>query len=160
MPNDRKSPPGGSRSSRRTPDALRLLKDDHARVQSMFNQYEKLESDAEKEDLAATICSEIKLHASMEEQIFYPAVRRAIEDQEIMNEADVEHAGAKELIAKIEKSSPEDEHFDALVTVLGEAIKHHVKEEEGEMFKQIRKSDLDLDSLGDRMMRFKAEREA
>jgi hypothetical protein len=160
MPNDRKSPPGGSRNSRRTPDALRMLKEDHARVQSMFNQFEKLESDAEKEEVATTICSELKLHAALEEQIFYPAVRRAIEDQEVMNEADVEHAGAKELIAKIEKSGPSDEHFDALVTVLGEAIKHHVKEEEGEMFKQIRKSDLDLDSLADRMLQFKADREA
>jgi hypothetical protein len=137
-----------------------MLKEDHARVQSLFNQYEKLESDAEKEEVATTICSELKLHAALEEQIFYPAARRAIEDQEIMNEADVEHAGAKELIAKIEKSNPADDHFDALVTVLGEAIKHHVKEEEGEMFKQIRKSDLDLDSLGERMMQFKTDHEA
>jgi hypothetical protein len=137
-----------------------MLKEDHARVQSMFNQYEKLESTSEKEDLAATICSEIKLHAALEEQIFYPAVRRAIEDPEVMNEADVEHASAKELIAKIERTSPSDEHYDAMVTVLGEAIKHHVKEEEGPMFRQIRKSDLDLDALGDRMMQFKANHEA
>jgi hypothetical protein len=150
----------GSRTGRRSPEALKLLKEDHAKVQSLFNQYEKLESDAEKQEVATTICNELKLHASMEEQIFYPAVRRAIEDQEVMNEADVEHAGAKELIAKIEKSNPADEHFDALVTVLGEAIKHHVKEEEGEMFKQIRKADLDLEALGDRMLQYKADHEA
>ena len=153
MPNDR-------RGARRSPEALRMLKEDHARVQSLFNQYEKMESDAEKQELATTICNELKLHAALEEEIFYPPVRRAIEDQEIMNEADVEHAGAKELIRKIEKSNPADEHFDALVTVLGEAIKHHVKEEEGEMFKQIRKSDLDLDALGEKMMKFKSAHEA
>jgi hypothetical protein len=160
MANERRNPTGGSRSGRRTPEALKMLKDDHARVQSLFNQYEKMESDAEKQELATTICQELKLHSAMEEQIFYPAVRRAIEDQEIMNEADVEHAGAKELIHKIERSSAGESHFDALVTVLGEAIKHHIKEEEGEMFKQIRKSDLDLDELGERMMQFKSDREA
>jgi hypothetical protein len=160
MASDRKNSTGASRNSRRTPEALRMLKEDHARVQSLFNQYEKMESDAEKQDLATTICQELKLHAALEEQIFYPAVRRAIEDQEVMNEADVEHAGAKELISKIEKSRAGESHFDALVTVLGESIKHHVKEEEGEMFKQIRKSDLDLDGLGERMMQFKADREA
>jgi hypothetical protein len=160
MANERRTPMGGSRTGRRTPEALKMLKDDHARVQSLFNQYEKMESDAEKQELATTICQELKLHSALEEQIFYPAVRRAIEDQEVMNEADVEHAGAKELINKIERSSAGESHFDALVTVLGEAIKHHVKEEEGEMFKQIRKSDLDLDELGERMMQFKSEREA
>jgi hemerythrin-like domain-containing protein len=148
-----------NRNRPRKPDALGLLKEDHARVQSMFNKFEKLESNSEKQELASAICSELKLHAELEEKIFYPPVRRAIEDKEIMNEADVEHAGAKELIAKIEKSKPSDQHFDAYVTVLGEAIKHHVKEEEGEMFKQIRKTDLDLDALGDKMLKFKEEHE-
>jgi Hemerythrin HHE cation binding domain len=161
MPNDRsRSSPGSSRNRRPTPDPFKILKEDHARVQSLFNKYEKMESDAEKQELATTICQELKLHAALEEEVFYPPVRRAIEDKEIMNEADVEHAGAKELIAKIEKSRPKDEHFDALVTVLGEAIKHHVKEEEGEMFKQVRKSDLDLDALGEKMMKFKSDHEA
>lgn len=149
-----------NRTRSRKPDALGLLKEDHARVQSMFNRFEKLESNSDKQELASAICSELKLHAELEEKIFYPPVRRAIEDEEIMNEADVEHAGAKELIAKIEKSKPSDRHFDAYVTVLGEAIKHHVKEEEGEMFKQIRKTDLDLDALGDKMLKFKEQHEA
>lgn len=153
MANDRR---GASRS----PEALRLLKEDHARVQSLFNQYEKMESDAEKQEVANMICHELKQHTALEEQIFYPAVRRAIQDQEVMNEADVEHAGAKNLMAKIEKTTPADSHFDALVTVLGEAIRHHVKEEEGKMFRLIRKSDLDLDELGQRMAQFKAESEA
>ena len=148
------------RGARRSQEALRMLKEDHARVQSLFKQYAKMESDAEKQEVATMICHELKLHAALEEQIFYPAVRRAIQDQEVMNEADVEHAGAKELIGKIEKSNPADAHFDALVTVLGEAIKHHVKEEEGKMFRQVRKAHLDLEELGQRMLQFKAESEA
>ena len=145
-----------SRSSATTsPDALRMLKDDHARVQALFSKFEKAASSKQKEALATSICEELTLHANLEESIFYPAVREAIEDDEIMNEADVEHEGAKELIAKIQASDSSDEHFDAKVTVLGEAIKHHVKEEEGEMFKQVRRSDLDLEELGERMAAFK-----
>jgi hypothetical protein len=132
-----------------------MLKDDHARVKSMFRKFEKAEEDRMKEEIAEQICGELTLHAELEETIFYPAVRGAIEDEEIMNEADVEHAGAKELIAKIEASNPSDSHFDALVTVLAEAIRHHVEEEEGEMFKQIRRTDLDLKELALRMTEFK-----
>jgi hemerythrin superfamily protein len=123
----------------------------------MFGQFEKAGSAKQKENLAATICAELTLHAQVEETIFYPAVREAIEDEEIMNEADVEHGGAKELIAKIEACDSSDQHFDALVTVLGEAIKHHVKEEEGDMFKQVRRTDLDLQELGERMEAFKRD---
>jgi len=143
------------KSSSRQPTALRLLKEDHARVRSMFDKFEKTESGREKQVLAQTICHEIKVHAQLEEEIFYPAVRQAIEDEDIMNEADVEHASAKQLIAQIETADPTEEHFDALVTVLGEYIKHHVKEEESEMFKQIKRSDLDLEALGETMQEFK-----
>jgi hemerythrin superfamily protein len=138
--------------------ALRLLKDDHARVRSMFDKFEKMESGQQKQELAQMICHELKVHAQLEEEIFYPAVRKAIEDEDLMNEADVEHASAKQLIAEIESADAADPaagHFDALVTVLGEYVKHHVKEEEGEMFKQIRKSDLDLEALGETMKEFK-----
>jgi hypothetical protein len=140
----------------RTPEALQLLKDDHERVTAMFSEFEKADED-EKEEIAERICGALTLHAQLEETIFYPAVREAIEDEEIMNEADVEHAGAKELISKIEACTPSDQHFEALVTVLGENIKHHVREEEGEMFKQIRRTDLDLDELARRMKEFKRE---
>jgi hemerythrin superfamily protein len=146
-----------SSSTKNAPDALRLLKDDHARVQALFGEFEKTESAKKKESLASTICDELTLHAQLEEKIFYPAVRQAIEDEDIMNEADVEHASAKELIAKIRACDASDQHFDAMVTVLREAIKHHIKEEEGEMFEQVRGSDLDLEELGERMSAFKRE---
>lgn len=153
----RSNRPGRSNGRRgRTPEALQLLKEDHARVTAMFDEFEKADDD-KKEEIAERICAELTLHAQLEETIFYPAVRRAIEDEEIMNEADVEHAGAKELIAKIEACDPSDQHFEALVTVLGENIKHHVREEEGEMFKQVRKADLDLDTLAGEMKEFKRE---
>jgi hypothetical protein len=146
--------------SRQLPDALQMLKDDHARVTGMFSEFEKADSDTEKEEIAERICGELTLHAALEENVFYPAVRAAIEDTEIMNEADVEHAGAKELIAKIEASDASHQHFEALVTVLGEAIKHHVKEEEGEMFKQVKRADLDLDDLAEQMKAFKRDKGA
>jgi hypothetical protein len=131
-----------------------MLKEDHARVTAMFEEFEKAD-DREKEGIAERICADLTLHAELEETVFYPAVRRAIEDEEIMNEADVEHAGAKDLIAKIEACDVSDQHFEAMVTVLGENIKHHVREEEGEMFKQIRRADIDLDALAQQMKDFK-----
>jgi hypothetical protein len=144
------------RAAPRKPDAIRLLKEDHQRVQDMFDRFERTRGDAQKERLAGTICEELKLHAQLEEELFYPAAREAIDDDDLMNEADVEHASAKDLIAQIEGSSPSDPRYDALVTVLGEYVKHHVKEEEGEMFKKVRAADLDLTGLGERMLERKA----
>ena len=143
------------RPSRSTPDAIQMLKDDHAHVKALFAKFEKASAPRDKQSLAAQICDELTLHAEAEETIFYPAVREEIEDEEIMNEADVEHDGAKTLIGRIRNSRPADEHFDAMVSVLSEAIKHHVKEEEGEMFKQVRRTDLDLEELGERLQEFK-----
>jgi hemerythrin-like domain-containing protein len=139
------------RSAAAKPNALRLLKEDHDRVKALFERFERTRGDQQKEKLAETICEELKVHAQLEEEIFYPAVREEIEDDDLMAEAEVEHTSAKELIAKIEASSPSDEKFDALVTVLGEYVKHHIKEEESEMFKKVRQSELDLAGLGDRM---------
>jgi hemerythrin superfamily protein len=140
-----------TRRTARKPDALRMLKEDHQRVQQLFERFERTRGDAQKERVAETICNELKVHAQLEEELFYPAVREAISDADLMNEAEVEHASAKDLIAQIEGSSPSDERYDALVTVLGEYIKHHVKEEETEMFKKVRGSDLDLAALGEEM---------
>ena len=134
-------------------DAVELLTTDHKEVKALFKQYDKLvESDGnedEKQALAAQICQMLTVHATLEEELFYPAAREALgEDADLVDEADIEHASAKELIAQIEGSSPEDDHFDARVKVLGEYIDHHVKEEEGEMFPKAKKGKLDTATLG------------
>jgi len=134
----------------RAPDACTLLDADHRNVKKMFKEYETLmESKAKsasqkKRDLANQICLELSVHAQIEEEIFYPALRGAIKDMDLLNEAEVEHGTAKELIAQIESGDVEDEMFDAKVTVLGEYIDHHVKEERNEIFVKARASKLDL----------------
>jgi len=119
-------------------DAIKLLTADHKEVKAMFKAFEALKkddaSDDAKAELVHRICTALTIHATIEEEIFYPAVREAIDDIDLMDEADVEHAGAKDLIAQLEDASPGDDHYDAKVTVLGEMIDHHVIEEEGEMF--------------------------
>jgi len=142
-------------SRSKAPNALTLLKEDHAKVSQLLDKFEKTDKRVDKKALATQICNELTIHATIEEQLFYPAVREAIDDPDLMNEADVEHASLKQLIARIENSTPKDDHFDAFVIVLGEYVKHHVKEEEGEMFKQVRKSELDLVALGESMTEMK-----
>lgn len=131
-------------------DAIKLLKDDHKQVQAWFGDFEKTNSASRKQKLADQICLALRVHTQIEEEIFYPACREAGVDQDTMNEADVEHDGAKNLIAEIEAGKAGDDHWDAKVTVLGEMIKHHVKEEEqrGGMFAKARQADLDLKALG------------
>jgi hemerythrin superfamily protein len=145
----------------RNEDAITLLTADHAKVKKLFKEFEDLkERDGSAEDksgLVTQICNELKVHAEIEEEIFYPAVRKAIDDGDLMDEALVEHAGAKELIAQLEDMSPDDELYDAKVTVLGEQIQHHVKEEEGQMFPKAKKAKVDGEALGVQMTRRKAE---
>ncbi len=112
-----------------------------------------------KQQLAQQICDELTVHTTIEEEIFYPAARAAIGDEALMDEADVEHAGAKELIAQIKQMKATESHYDAKVTVLGEQIDHHVKEEQGEMFSKVKKSKLDTKALGAKMAARKAELE-
>ena len=142
-------------------DAIALLKADHRQVEEWFEQFEKARDDQRKQKLATQICNALKVHTTIEEEIFYPAFLDATEDLKLHHEAEVEHNGAKKLIAEIEGSSPEDEYFDAKVIVLSEMIKHHVKEEEqpGGMFAEARKSEMDLDALGEQMAARKAELE-
>ena len=140
-----------TRAAARRPDAIRLLKDDHERVRALFQRFERTRGETQKERIAERICNELKVHAQLEEELFYPAAREAIAEKDLLNEAEVEHASAKDLIAQIESTSPADEKYDALVTVLGEYIRHHVKEEEGQMFGKVRRSELDLVALGERM---------
>jgi hemerythrin-like domain-containing protein len=144
----------------RAPDALALLREDHAKVSKMFEQYDKLgdRAAAKKEQLARTICAELKVHTQVEEEIFYPAVEAVLpKEKDLLDEAEVEHDGAKKLIAELDAMKPGDDLFDAKVTVLGEYVKHHVKEEQNEMFPKVRKAKLDLRELGMRLAFRKAE---
>lgn len=141
------------------PDAIALLKADHRKVEELFKKFEGAKSDGSKEKLAKQICLELTIHTKIEEEIFYPACRGAIED-DLVNEAYVEHDSAKVLIAEIEAGGPDEQFYDAKVKVLSELIEHHVGEEEMRsegMFSQARKAGLDMDELGDRMAARKAE---
>jgi hemerythrin-like domain-containing protein len=139
--------------------ALEMLKEDHDKVKKAFKEFEKLDrEDSETvQQLVQTVCEELKVHTTLEEEIFYPALREAIEDEDIMNEAQVEHETAKMLIEQLENMGPDDPNYHATFTVLGEYVKHHVKEEEDEMFPQARKTDLDFEDLGTRMRERKQE---
>ncbi len=142
-------------------DAVDLLDADHVVVKKLFTEFKKLcEADAPAEArkaLADKICMELTIHAELEEQIFYPAAREAISDDDLLNEAEVEHASAKDLIAQITEMSAEEELFDAKVIVLGEYIDHHVEEERDEMFPKARKSDMDLKGMVDELKTLKEE---
>jgi hemerythrin superfamily protein len=142
-------------------DAIALLKADHRQVEEWFEQFEKARDDERKQKLATQICNALKVHATIEEEIFYPAFLEATNDIDIHHEAEIEHDGAKRLIAEIEDSSPDDEYFEPKMKVLSEMIKHHVKEEEQPegMFAEARKSEMDLDALGEQLAARKAELE-
>jgi hemerythrin superfamily protein len=135
-------------------DAIALLKQDHRTVSALFEEFEKADEE-EQSSIAQRVCQLLTVHAQIEEELLYPAAKEAFEgeeeDEDLVNEAQVEHTSAKELIAKIESMSSDDEQFKATVTVLGEYIKHHVKEEEGELFPQLKKTELDLKELGGRL---------
>ncbi len=139
-------------------DAIGMLIADHKKVKKLFADFKKRKDEGgseEKAGLVDQICTELKVHTAIEEEIFYPAVRNAIDDPALMDEALVEHAGAKSLIAQLEDMSADDDLYDAKVTVLGEQIEHHVKEEEGDMFKKAKKAGLDTTALGARMLKRK-----
>jgi hemerythrin superfamily protein len=138
-------------------DAIALLKADHKEVAEMLEKFETVCSTKGK--LAQQICQALTVHAEIEEEIFYPAAREALGDEgkDLLDEAKVEHNSLKELIGQIEGSSPEDDLFDAHVKVLGEYVKHHVKEEEGELFPKLRKSDMDLADVGAQLAARKKE---
>lgn len=139
-------------------DAIELLKDDHRKVEELFESYESTKSGARKLKIAHQICDELNIHTRIEEEVFYPALVGKIE-QDILDEAYVEHDGAKALINELLNGTPDDEYYDAKVSVLAEQIEHHVKEEEqrGGMFSQAKKADVDLDALGAEMMVRKQE---
>jgi hypothetical protein len=147
------------RRSSRPRDAIALLKADHRQVSGWFADFKKASSNSRKQTLAKSICQALRVHTTIEEEIFYPAFWSATGDKSLHHEAEIEHQGAKNLIAEIEKSDPADDYFDARVTVLSEMIKHHVKEEEqpGGMFAEARRANMDLTQLGEQLAQRKSE---
>jgi len=144
-------------------DAIGMLIADHKKVQKAFKDFEKLKeggSKRGKSDIVRQTCADLTVHTMIEEEIFYPAARKAIKDMDVMDEATVEHAGAKELIAQLESMQPGDDLYDAKFTVLGESVNHHIREEQNEMFPKVRKTKLDLNALGEQMAQRKAELES
>lgn len=151
-----------ARTSRaKTQDAIKLLKADHDEVDALFAQYEKQKKKggSQKSDLIENICAALTVHAQIEEEIFYPAAREALDENgdELLDEAEVEHSSIKSLVEQLQAMLPNDELCDAKVKVLSEYVKHHVKEEEGELFPKVKKTDLDLDALGSELAERKAE---
>ncbi len=138
-------------------DAIALLKADHEAVSQLFAEFESTRSVANKKALVAEICTALSVHAQIEEEIFYPAFKAALKDKLLVPEANVEHAGVKSLIAQLEGVEPDGEMYDAKVKVLSEYVKHHVKEEQAEMFVKAKASSLDLVELGARMAARKQE---
>jgi hypothetical protein len=147
-----------------TQDALELLDADHRAARQLFQQYRELAAhdapEARRKALADQICMELTIHAKLEEELIYPAVREAIRDDDLMDEAEVEHASARDLIVQILSMDAHEELYDAKVTVLGEYIDHHVREEREQMFPKVRRSGLDLMRLAERLRERKAELQA
>jgi hemerythrin superfamily protein len=147
----------GRGASAEAMSAVDLLEEDHREVEGFFDEYEDLEDDQEKAELSAKICLALKVHTKIEEEIFYPAARKATKDDDLLDEATVEHAGAKQLISEIESMKVGDDLYDAKVKVLGEQVKHHVKEEEDELFPEVKSAKMDVDALGKKMAARKEE---
>ena len=139
-------------------DAIAMLKADHKKVSELFQAFESAQAPTKKKALVAQICEELTIHAELEEEIFYPAVKTALGDDELVPEAVVEHASIKDLISQVQGAEADGEAYDAKVKVMSEYVKHHVKEEQTEMFPKAQKSSkLDLVALRDEMMARKEE---
>jgi hemerythrin superfamily protein len=141
-------------SKSKNPDAIALLKADHKNVKDLFESFEEAEEPSEKANIAREAMKELRVHSVLEEEIFYPAVRQALGEDggDIMDESEEEHRVAKTIIEELAEEEAGDEHFEAKFSVLAESIRHHIKEEESEMFKQARSADgLDLHELAEAM---------
>ena len=149
-------------------DVIQLLKDDHKHVKKHFREFEKMDPEQDPEacqELVTRVCDELEVHAQLEEELFYPAARRALqgkEGEDLLDEAEVEHHSVKQLIAELRELQPADPKFKAHVTVLSEYVKHHVKEEEGEMFEKLSRAKIEweplLQDMLDRQEEMKTER--
>jgi hypothetical protein len=142
----------------KTMNAIAMLKEDHDKVKDLFERFETTNGSATKAKIVSEALMALKIHATVEEELFYPAVRQNIEDEEgTMDEADEEHHVAKVLIAELEKMTGDEEHWDAKFKVLAESVRHHIKEEEGKMFKKAKKTEIDFDILGSQMAHLKQQ---
>lgn len=141
-------------------EATRLLRADHKLVNELFDKFESTRSADKKQALALEICQELTVHAQIEEEIFYPAIEKVLKDKSLVPEAKVEHETLKYLIAQIQSEQPGSELYDAKVKVLSEYVKHHVKEEQNEIFPKVKESKLDLIELGARLAERKEELKA
>lgn len=140
-------------------DALQMLADDHRTVEALFEKYDNARGEAAQQKIVQQICQELTIHAMVEEQVFYPAIREAVDD-DMMDEAQVEHDSAKMLILSLQQGTPSDAYYDAKVSVLKEQVEHHVYEEErqrGSIFAQVRKAEIDLVALGAQMAKLKQQ---
>jgi len=146
-----------AKTNAKAPDAVALLKGDHREVEKLFGQFEKAKDADRKKVLADRICLELRVHTQIEEEIFYPVSREFLDDEDIVDEAVVEHAAAKDLIAEIEAMQPGEDLYDAKMTVLQEQIEHHVEEEETEYFPKLKKTDMDMKAIGAQMKARKDE---
>ncbi len=144
-------------SASKPKEAIALLRADHKHVSELFDAYEKTRSNSKKKSLVAEICTELSVHAQIEEEIFYPAVKLALKDKELIPEATVEHATLKDLIAQVEGIEPDGEMFDAKIKVMSEYVKHHVKEEQNEIFPKAKETNLDMVELGSKLAERKSE---
>jgi len=155
----RSSPRSNNGAAKRGDDAFSVLSQDHKKVQKMFKQAEKLgsEDSEELQQLVQTACAELRLHAELEEEIFYPAVREALDEQDLIAEAQVEHDSAKELMAQLENMNPQDERYKATFKVLGEYVNHHIKEEEGEIFRAAKRAKVNVKELGEQILQRKEQ---
>ncbi|MCK9619204.1 MAG: hemerythrin domain-containing protein [Methylobacter sp.] len=144
-------------ASAKDQDATALLRADHEHVSDLFEEYEDSRSSAKKKRIVEELCNELTVHAQIEEEIFYPAVKRALKDKELIPEARVEHDTLKGLIAQVEGEEPDGEMFDAKIKVMREYVKHHVKEEQDEIFPKAKSTDLDMMELGAKLSERKEE---
>lgn len=154
------SSPRGSRSSSSS-DAVSMLMADHKKVQKLFRDFDKAHEEQDDQtcrEIAERVCTELEVHTTLEEELFYPAAREALgEDEELVDEAEIEHQSAKDLISELRAMDATDQKFAPTFTVLAEYVRHHIKEEEGEMFPRVKKAKLDLDGLGQEMAARKSQ---
>jgi hemerythrin-like domain-containing protein len=145
-----------------TTEVLDLLITDHDKVKKLFDQFEKMKEENEQDDeakqlIVETVCAELTIHTQVEEEIFYPALREALDAEDLLDEAEVEHASAKQLISELAAMQPGDDLYDAKFTVLGEYVKHHIEEEEKELFPKAKKEKAALEGLAEEVNQRKAE---